>query len=181
MHPQLKIRRHGYHLMSLASVGALGMLLIGVLMALTPWLPDWSPQALSWEIGNMDQESLQGLGASGKWLASLAALVWTLAYLVPLLALRRLGHRLYRNDALSVPVADGFRWLAHSLPLYAVLKLAGTGLATIAEELGPDAERQFTLDVTGSYAFLVACLCLYSVAHVMRLAAATAEDARSIV
>ncbi len=181
MHPQLKIRRHGYHLMSLASVGTLGALLVGALLALTPWVPDWSLQALRWEIGDMDQEVLRTLGAPGKCLASLAALVWTLAYLAPLLALRRLGHRLYRHDALSVPVANGFRWLAHSLPLHAVLKIAGTVLATIAEEVGPGAERQFTLDVTGSYAFVVACLCLYSVAHVMRLAAATAEDARSIV
>lgn len=181
MRPELKIHRHGYHLMSLASLGILGAALIGLLLALMPWLPDWSPQSVTWKIGDLDREQAQALDDTGKWLATLAALTWTLAYLAPLLALRRLGNRLYRHEALSRPVADGFRWLAHSLPLHALLKVAGTVLAAIAAELGPGGERGFTLDITDGYLFLVACLCLYSVAHVMRLASAAAEDARSFV
>ncbi len=34
---------------------------------------------------------------------------------------------------------------------------------------------------TNPYYFLLACLCLYSVAHLLRLAVRAAEDARSIV
>src|SRR5690606_245286 len=133
MRPELKIRRHGYHLMSLASVGTVCLVLLGVLLALMPWLADWHPQSTTWKIGGLDWEQTQALGSTGKWLSTSACLLWTLACLAPLLALRRLGDRLYRYDALSRPVADGFHWLAHSLPLHALLKLAAWTLEIAAE------------------------------------------------
>jgi len=180
MRPELKIHRHGYHLMSLASAGSVCTLLLGVLLASMPWLPDWHPQSTIWKIGEMDWERTQALSNNGKWLATSSCLLWTLACLAPLLALRRLGDRLYRYDALSRPVADGFHWLAHSLPLHALLKLGAWTLEIAAEGDG-GGEIGLTWDIGGTYLFLVGCLCLYSVAHVMRLASAAAEDARSIV
>jgi hypothetical protein len=176
-----KIRRHGYHLMSLASVGTVGVSLIGLLLVSTPWLAIWIPQA--GELSVTVESELREMGATGRWLLSLAGLLWTLALLLPFLALRRLGSALYRHEALSGPVARAFGWLAHSLPAYALLSLAGGALSAIAPGIdGGDAQQyKFEFDFGGGYVLLVACLCLYSVAHLMRLATDAADDSRGFV
>jgi len=181
MTPEAKIRRHGYHLMSLASLGFAGVAVFGLLLVAMPWLPDWNPQWSGWNVAGVEWKRAVGMDEAGKLLLSLSSAMWTIAYLVPLMALRRLGHRLYSNDALSRPVADAFRWLAHSLPLHALLRVAAGLLAGIAAEVDGAQEQHFTLDFSGGYVFLIACLCLYSVAHLMRLATDAAADARSIV
>jgi hypothetical protein len=177
MTPETKIRRHGYHLMSLASLGFVGIALFGLLLVAMPWLPDWH----GWNVAGAEWKVAVGMDEGGRMILSLSSALWTVAYLVPLMALRRLGHRLYSNEALSRPVADAFRWLAHSLPLHALLRMAAGLLAGIAAEVGGAQEPSFTLDFSGGYVFLIACLCLYSVAHLMRLATDAAADARSIV
>ena len=181
MHPQSRIRRHGYHLMSLASIGTLCVVALGLLLAAMPWLPGWNPQSTVWKIGDMGPEQILALDRAGRWLATLSSLAGSLGCLAPLVALRRLGDRLYRSAALGPPVAEGFRWLAHSLPLYALLQFAGWMLGVAASGMAPEGEMRFTFDFGGSYLLVVACLCLYSVAHVLRLAVAAAEDARGIV
>ena len=181
MLPQLQLRRHGYHLMSLASIGTLSVVVMGLMTSAMPWLPDWNPQWLGWNLAGMDWQQTLTLNRQGKILLSLSGIVWLLAYLMPLAALRRLGDRLYRHDALSRPVADAFRWLAHSLPLYALLSLGALLLAAFAGEVGGGEQPKFSVSFSGIYLFLIACLCLYSVAHIMRLATEAADDARSIV
>lgn len=177
---QNRIRRHGYHLMSLASIGTLVVVVLGLITSAMPWLPDWNPQWVGWELGGLSWQQTQALNPQAKGLLSLAGAAWTVAYLMPLAALRRLGDRLYRHDALARPVADAFRWLAHSLPLYAALSLAAALLAVYASAVG-DSEVKFAIGFSDIYLFLVACLCLYSVAHIMRLATEAADDSRSIV
>ncbi|MBO9715413.1 MAG: hypothetical protein J7507_01015 [Pseudoxanthomonas sp.] len=182
MDTRTKIRRHGYHLMSLASLGTLGVALIGLLLIGLPWLAQWIPQAGNLP-GAVESEQMQDMGTTGRWLLSLAGLLWTLALLLPLLTLRRLGAALYRHEALSRPVAGAFGWLAHSLPIYALLSFTGSVLAAIASGIDGDDAQQFKLEFGfgGGYVFLIACLCLYSVAHLMRLATEAADDARSFV
>lgn len=181
MLPQNRIRRHGYHLMSLASLGTVAIAVLGLLASAMPWLPDWNPQWAGWSLAGLSWQQTQAMNPQGKLLLSLSGLAWTLAYLLPLGALRRLGNRLYRHDALTRPVADAFRWLAHSLLLYALVNFGAALLAAFASEVGGGDPPKFTLGFSGAYLFLVACLCLYSVAHLMRLAAEAADDSRSIV
>ena len=104
----------------------------------------------------------------------------TLAYLLPLVMLRRLGKRLYRHEALSRPVADAFLWLAHSLLLFAALRFAGSLLVLSAVAAG-SSTATFGINFSDAYLFVILCLGMYSVAHIMRLAAEAADDSRSIV
>lgn len=176
-----KIRRHGYHLMSLASLGMTGVAVFGLLTMFMPWVPDWSPQWSGWRFGpGLEWKELVGMHPAGKQLLSTSAALWTAAQLIPLLALRQLGKRLYRNEALSRPVADAFRWLAHSLLLYAAFGTAARLLESLAIAVG-QARETISIDFDRVYLFLIACLCLYSVAHLMRLATDAADDVRSIV
>lgn len=176
-----KIRRHGYHLMSLASLGIVCIALWGFFLTMMAWLPDWNPQAPGWDIAGIAWKQAIEMNTNGKWMVSGAAMLWTLAYLAPLVALRRLGRSLYRDEALSRPVANAFRWLAHSLLGYGLLNLGSFVLASIAAETNKVPQHGLPFSTSGCYLFLIACLCLYSVAHLMRLATEAADDARSIV
>ncbi|MCA0198989.1 MAG: hypothetical protein LCH59_12865 [Proteobacteria bacterium] len=181
MQPQNRIRRHGYHLVSLASIGTISIALFGLMSSVMPWLTDWDPQWDGWKLAGLSWQQTLAMNPQGKLLLSLSGIVWTLAYLMPLGALRRLGDRLYRNDPLTRPVADAFRRLAHSLPLYALLNVGAAALAAFAGEVGGGDPPRFTFGFSGVYLFLVATLCLYSIAHTMRLATEAADDSRSIV
>ncbi|UWX04480.1 hypothetical protein H1235_05890 [Pseudoxanthomonas sp. NC8] len=176
-----KIRRHGYHLMSLASLGLTGVAVFGALLTFMPWVPDWDPQWSGWRFGpGLEWKQLVGMHALGKQLLSTSAALWTAAQLIPLLALRQLGKQLYRNEALSRPVADAFRWLAHSLLLYAAFSTAARlleGMAIMVDQT----RGTFSIEFDRAYLFLIACLCLYSVAHLMRLTTDAADDVRAIV
>lgn len=182
MNPEIKIMRHGYHLMSLASVGIACVAVWGLLLVCMPYLPNWNPQATSWAtIAKVEWEQAVRMNAAGKAWLSLAYAIWTLAYLLPLFALRKLGRALFRSEALTTPVAKAFLWLAHSLPLNALLCFIAGMFIGIAAEVGGVEAHNFKLDIGGFYIFLIATLCLYSVAHLMRLASEAADDSRSIV
>ncbi len=180
---QNRIQRHGYHLMSLASLGILIMAVVGLVASAIPHLPDWSPQWSGWNLAGLSWQQAVAMSTQGKALLSLACIAGTLANLIPLIALRLLGKRLYRHDALTRPVADAFRWLAHSLLLYALLHFVAAIVAEFAVGVGGGDAASLILNfsVGGAYLFLVASLCLYSIAHIMRLATEAADDSRSIV
>lgn len=180
MRPELKIRRHGYHLMSLASLGMGMAAVLGVGASLLAWSVQASPSLLSLELFGAPLDELAGMEREARLLLALSGLVLTAAWLVPLFALRRVGKALYRYEALSLQVASAFMLLAHSLPAWLLLSLGHWVLASLAYSTGAGREVSFTVS-SSSYLFILACLCLYSVAHVMRLAAAAADDARSIV
>lgn len=182
MQPQSKLRRHGYHLMSLASVGVFFVGGLGILLMALPWLSGWQPHAAIWSgAANVEWTAIQHMDNTGRSLLTLACALWLLGHVLPLIALRRVGSALYGHEALSHPVARAFAWLAHSLPTYAMLAFSQKTLVAIACEVGGVGQTRFELDFSGTYLFLVACLCLYSVAHLMRMATSAADDARSIV
>ncbi len=178
---EVRIRRLGYHLMSLASVGMALVAIPGLFLTALPWMPK-PPHSQLWSIFGITGAQASAFSADARLLLALSCLAGMLAYLLPLAALRRLGHRLYRDDALTRPVADAFGWLAHSLPLHAVCMLAAWLLAGFGSEIaGVPNDYRMSVDLGAAYIFLIGCLCLYSVAHLMRLATAAADDARSIV
>ena len=177
---EYRIQRHGRHLKSLACIGVAGVAALGDLAAASPWIDMWALRTSAWSVFGMPAHEAAALPDDARMLLSAACLLVTLAFLLPLLALRQLGQRLRDGDALGRPVADAFRSLAHSLPLMAGLRLVANALAGAAAGVGGD-DYHLSVDVGDTYLFLIACLCLYSVAHLMRLAAETADDARSIV
>ncbi|MFT4178296.1 MAG: hypothetical protein QM612_02365 [Thermomonas sp.] len=169
MSAENKIKRHGYHLMSLASLGMFCVTLWGVIMLSAPW------HASAESTGFLGMTHGMDANARNQWM--LASACWTLAYLLPLLALRRLGNRLYRQEALTLPVAHAFLSLANALLVSVFVRLLADSLAT---EAGSQ-PGTFSLPFGSFYIVMITCLCLYSVAHLMRLAAEAADDARSIV
>jgi hypothetical protein len=182
MNIENKIKRHGYHLMSLASLGMLCVGVVGLCLILMPYLPDWKPESGAWlRISGLEWDQVIRLNGTGKALVSASNFIWTLAYLLPLLALRRLGSKLYKHDALTLQVAHAFLWLAHALLSNALLLMLAGFLIAMAEEAGGVHIYRSNFDISGGYIWLIACLCLYSVAHIMRLAAQASDDARSIV
>lgn len=182
MRAHIKIQSHAYNLISLANLGVGAMVVMGLFHLLAPYVPDWQPQWLHWDLFGLSPAEARALTPWGQFVLGLASLCQTAAYVVPLFALRRLGVALHRHEPLSRAVASAFRWLAHSLPFNLVLRCISLLLAFAGKELGSGGStHQLQLHFADAYLFLVACLCLYSVAHVMQLAAQTADDARSIV
>ncbi|HET7161319.1 MAG TPA: hypothetical protein VFI32_01420 [Rhodanobacteraceae bacterium] len=182
MNVENRIKRHGRRLMSLASLGIACVCLLGLCLVAMPWLHDWNPQSAVWsKISGLDWSQVVRLNGAGKVLVAVSNLFWTLAYLLPLVALRHLGNSLYRQEALTLPIATAFRWLAHSMLANIVLLMAAGFLIAMAEEAGQLRIYHSTFDVRGDYMWVIACICLYSVAHLMRLATEAADDARSIV
>lgn len=179
-----KIRRHGYHLMSLASLGMFCVGIIGIVMMTLPYQSGAKLESHFWQgLIALDWKQVWAGGAASKAWISLSNGVWALSYFLPLLALRRLGSKLYRDEALTAPVAKAFLWLAHALPAYAVLQaLSGFLIGFLAGFNGTALyQPSLSLDFSQLYLCVIACLCLYSVAHLMRLATQAADDSRSIV
>ena len=182
MNTEDRIHRHGRSLMLLASLGLAFAAGLGLLTIAMPWLPSGAPDWLNWDIGGIELHEAMTMTPAGKAMLSLAAGLWTLAYLVPLQCLRRFGQCLYRDEALSRPVADAMLWLAHSLPICLALTFAATLLALIGAEVGTGGTRHsYRISFAQPYLLAIACLGMYSVAHIMRLAAEAADDSRSIV
>ncbi|WP_019398745.1 MULTISPECIES: hypothetical protein [unclassified Pseudoxanthomonas] len=179
MTPEMKIRRHGYRLMSLASLGTVVSVTLGMGSAL--WLLSGHGSLFgAWVVFGLPWDEASRLPPGDRGLLAVSILVATAAYVVPLAAVRRLGKALYACDALSPAVATAFMRLAHSLPLSAALVVAAGVIAAVVRSQQGDWVLHITVD-TNPYYFLLACLCLYSVAHLLRLAVRAAEDARSIV
>ena len=168
--------------MSLATIGIAVVSVLGLLLIAMPWLTDWNPQSGLWQaISGLDWNEVVHLNGAGKTLVCVSNVLWTLAYLLPLIALRHLGSSLYGHEALTSPIATAFRWLAHSMLANIALLMAAGFLIAMAEEAGNLHIYHSTFDIRGDYLWIIACVCLYSVAHLMRLATEAADDARSIV
>ena len=191
MNSEEKIKRHGYHLMSLALLGMICVFRVGLTLVAMPYVSDWRPQARIWaRISGIEWQQAIHLDSTSKAFLSLSFVAWTLSYLLPLSALRRLGRNLYRHEALTLPVANAFRWLAHSVLIGLLLQGvpdAGAGFINgLAEGYNaagttPIRHVPHGFGVGTTYIAIIACVCLYSVAHLMKLAAEAAEDSRSIV
>lgn len=184
MKHEAKIRRHGYHLMSLASLGMFCIAIITLVMVSLPYQPHVKLESTTWQsLIDLDWNSVWAADAITKAWVSLSNGIWGLSYFLPLLALRQLGSKLHHHEALTLPVAKAFLWLAHALLAYAVLQTLSGFLIGFVDGFRGSAlyKPSVSLDFSLTYVWLIGCLCLYSVAHLMQLAAQTADDSRSIV
>lgn len=187
MTPQDKIKRHGRHLMNLASVAMFAVGLFTLVMMTLPWQPEsrLDPETLEWHY-HLRAVAPAALDPAIKSMITIAGAMQGLVWLLPLWMLRRLGYRLNREEALSARTASAVRHLAHAL-------MAGLGLRFLVEMLlgftveAATATAMGTLeyvapfDLGSNFTTLVAGLCLYSLSHVIRLGADAADDVRSIV
>ncbi len=115
---------------------------------------------------------------------TMAYLSLFLSYLFPLMAMHGLGRRLMREEALSLPVANAFRRVGHSTLLYALFQGIPEFVNGFIDGFLGKTMPPFHLCVgyfSELYLPIIASLCLYSVAHLMKLAAEAADDVRSIV
>lgn len=182
MTPEEKIRRHGHHLMSLASMAMFGVGLYTLVMMGLASRPDPDVHLLEFHYG-LRAEAPLVLESAVRQAIALAGGLLGLSWLLPLWMLRRLGYSLNREDAPSARTAAVLRHLAHAV-------LASLGIRFLAERVldfssaiaQPGQLEHVARLALGSYFLtLVACLCLYSLSHVIRLGAEAANDARSIV
>lgn len=179
---QHRIHGHGYHLILLSTFGLVCTGTIGLAAVCMPYLTDGLPVFHRWAVRvDFDWGFVRGMGASGKPWLSLASACWSVAYLLPLVALRHLGLALRREEALTAPVAGAFQRLAHTLPLHALFCFLAGVLTGVAAEIGGTGPHVYSFDLGRIYLIVIAGLCLYSIAHLMRLAVGAADDARSIV
>lgn len=112
-----------------------------------------------------------------------------LSYLFPLMAMQSLGRRLMREEALSLPVADAFRRIGHSTLLFALFQGIPDFINGFIDGFNDGTQGMWTMHFSplavgyfsDLYLPIIASLCLYSVAHLMKLAAQAADDSRSII
>jgi hypothetical protein len=189
MSSENRIKRHGRDLMSLASVGMFCVVVVGLALMFLPYAAR-APDSAFWaEVSGITWARVVQMTFAGKIFFILTYMVWVLANLLPLIALRHLGSSLYRNEALNVRIAAAFVWLARSVVAYLLLPTVLPLCVKLYAMVGGGAQAaadimQYKMpgrSLSAIYIAIVACICLYSVAHLMKLAAATADDARSIV
>jgi hypothetical protein len=170
-----KVRLHGRSLTNLANLALTIIVITGGLSIAGMWLIDIPPQSPSWQGLRFIWQQSPAPPTNQRLALTLAELIWTSALLAPALALRVLGKNLQNHELLSRQTAKAFGGLAHAIPAYAALNASANLLRSYVSdgELSVDGNQLYLLLVTG--------ICLYTVAHLMRLAATAAEDARSIV
>jgi hypothetical protein len=182
MQTEENIKDHGRFLTSLANFGVLLVSVLGTGLVLAHYpegLPKWPILSRIW---GLDLLRAAEMNMAGKVLLSLSNASLTLSLLLPLLALHNLGRTLSHSEVLSRPVAESFGKLARSLLLhYTVLQILAGMAVSFAEQVSDTSIYAPEWDFAGFYVWLIACTCLYSVAHLMKLASEAADDSRSIV
>lgn len=164
-----RVRRHGYHLMSLASIGQLVCVVIWIAILVTAW------QLQTGKPAGIDPNYIEF------WLILALASIALLGKLWALYRLRIIGKLLYAGDLISPAMARAWRWLGHALVVAGVLGLvtfdpalersAGSGGYNVAVGIDP-----------GQYYFLVlSCLISYSVAWILNESVALKVDNQGIV
>ena len=112
--------------MLLASLGLPFAAGLGLLTIAMPWLPSGAPDWLNWDIGGIELHEAMTMTPAGKAMLSLAAGLWTLAYLVPLLCLYAINYvvstvvarsLLPRGDAIALVYGTVMRNLSIALAL----------------------------------------------------------------
>ncbi len=161
---QSRVRRHGYNLMSLASLGAFGCVFGWLLILASGW------QKLGRHPGGTESMS--------EWWA-IAGLA-SITMVVQLWALRRLRHigkLLHTQPFISSEMALAWRQFAKALVVaaFAMLFNLETG---VGNKIG---HISFGLNFGGLYFMWIACLCSYSIAWLLQDAVALKEEAEGFV
>jgi hypothetical protein len=146
MHISARVRRHGYHLVSLAS--------IGMFVCLTLWI---AMLAIAWQLQAGKSAGSDPGNTEFKWILAMASIA-LLGKLWALYRLRIIGKLLYAGDLISPAMARAWRWLGNALVAAGVL-----GVVTLNPSLDLSA-RNGGFDVTTGidpsqiYFMLLSCL-----------------------
>ena len=158
------IRRNGYHLMSLASIGQLAC--FGLLL--------WN---LSWRSWNEQADAILADPAFIPWAISIVALVVWIAQHWTLRQLRRIGKLLYSGSPISSDMAEAWKRLGNGLVATALLMV----VPLVPKTGGGGLDFVLRLDVASLYFIVIGALCIYTVAHLLRQAVELRNDSESIV
>jgi len=159
-----QIRRNGYHLMSLASIGQIAC--FGLLV--------WN---LAWRFWNEQADEILADPAFVPWAISIAAVVVWIAQFWTLRQLRRIGKLLHSGSTISSEMADTWKRLGNGLVATALLMV----LPMVPRTGGGKLDFVLRLDVASFYFVVIGTLCIYTVAHLLRLAVELRTDNESIV
>ena len=159
-----RISRHGYNLMSLASIGQF------VCFGLLIWnlgVRQWAPETAS------------SLAGADWWLfAALATAVW-LSQFWALVRLRAIGKLLHADSHISHAMAEAWQRFGKALVVNAVLMAFPVG--TAVPEPGNGLNLVLRLDAGGLYFVVIACLCIFSIAQLLEQAATLRDENEAIV
>lgn len=159
-----RIRRHGYHLMSLASFGQLACFVLLL----------WNLSVRSW-----DPQLAAGLQGADWWgYVAVATVAW-LAQTWSLSRLRAIGKLLHQGGGVSHALARAWMQLGRAVAATAVV-MVFLPLPRLGEPSG-DLDVALGLDAGGIYFVLIACLCIFSVARLVEQAAVLRDENESIV
>lgn len=159
-----RIRRNGYHLMSLASVGQL--VCFGLLI--------WN---LTWRSWNDQADAILADPAFIPWAISIAAILVWFAQFWTLRQLRRIGKLLHSGSTISSEMADTWMRLGNGLVATALLMV----VPLVPRTDGGELDFVLRLDVASFYFIAIGTLCIYTVAHLLRQAVELRADNESIV
>ena len=164
MDASARIRRHGYHLMSLASLGQFACF----------WLLVWNLTVRNW-----DPQLAGGLAGTEWWVYVAVAMAVWLAQTWSLSRLRAIGKLLHAGGGVSHELARAWVRLGHSVAVAGIIMVLPLG-PRLGEPSG-QLDVVLSLDAGGFYFFLIAYLCIFSVAHLVEQAAALRDENESIV
>jgi len=163
-----KLQRHGYHLMSLASIGQLAciclwILEIAVLFSLT------GPAV---KVGARTLSNGQTVGFVILATSLFIAQVWALQ------RLHQIGGLLWQGVTISHGMAQAWRRFGRAVVATGVLSMLPVR-AELNSAGGIDMHGG--LDSGGFFFLLICALCVFSIARILEEAAALKDDAQSIV
>lgn len=153
------IRRHGYHLMSLASLGIVVCFFAWVLMLMATW-------------GVIGKETLFASDLE-RWVLTAGASAALLAQAWAMSRLRAVGRVLHFHPVVSVEMALAWKRFARALVAVSLVMLVTPSFI--------DAEVKYEVDFTELYFMLIACLCTYSIAWLLQDAAALKAENEGFV
>lgn len=164
-----RVRRHGYHLMSLAS--------IGMLVCTVVWI---AVLGASWTL-QTGKPAGADPGNSEFWLTLALACIALLGKLWALYRLRIIGKLLHAGSFINAQMTRAWRWLGHALVVAGVLALV---------TLDPNVDMNVStghfdvtagIDLDQAYFIVLLCLISYSIAWILEEALALKDDNQGIV
>lgn len=159
-----RIRRNGYHLMSLASVGQLACTFLLI----------WN---LGWRSWNEEADAILADPAFLPWVISIIAVTVWLAQCWTLRQLRRIGKLLYTDVPISSDMADAWMRLGNGLVATALLMV----VPMVPRTDGGGLDFVLRLDAASLYFIIIGTFCIYTVAHLLRQAVELRNDSEGIV
>jgi hypothetical protein len=174
MYATTRLRRHAYTLMSIASIGQLFSFFVWLAYTVAAANPERYTTLVSshWEAWLIAKHP-SGLQAMALFSPYLIAAIW------PLSRLRALAKTLYYDQPISMAVAARFKALANSVLLSGVLMAFGP--AMVAGSQAGLEDVPFSLGIGSILLYVIALLCLHSMALLVTEASRIAEENRNFI